>query len=132
MEYLKQAKQRFKEDRFASDALGAVIESLDEDGAVCSVELGTRHLNGIGEVMGGAIFTLADFAFAVATNFIEDTTVTQTSQITYLGRAKGKKLIATANKVRAGRSICFYTVDVKDELGNDVALVTVTGFKKSS
>ncbi len=128
MDYLEKAQKRFKSDRFATEALGAVIDALNENGAVCSITLGDRHLNGVGEVMGGAIFTLADFTFAVATNFIEDTTVTQTSQITYLGRPKGNRLIASAQKVRAGRTTCFYTVEVKDELGNDVAFVTMTGF----
>ena len=82
--------------------------------------------------MGGAIFTLADFAFAVASKYIEDITVTQTSQITYLGSPKGNKLIATAKKVKSGRSTCFYIIDIKDELGTDVALVTATGFRKGS
>ena len=129
MDYLETARERFSGDRFASEALGAVIDALDENGAVCSVALEERHLNGVGEIMGGAIFTLADFAFAVATNSAEETTVTQTSQITYLGRPKGKRLIAASKKVRSGRSICVYTVDVKDELGSAVALVTVTGYR---
>ena len=132
MELLETVRKRFEEDRFATEALGAVIDSVNDDGAVCSVLLDDKHLNGVGAVMGGAIFTLADFAFAVATNYVEDTTVTQTSQITYLGRPKGEKLIASAKRVRAGRSICFYTVDVKDELGNDVAFVSVTGFNTKS
>jgi acyl-CoA thioesterase len=131
MDYLEIARERFKRDEFATEALGAVIDALDENGAVCSVALGRRHVNGVGEIMGGAIFTLADFAFAVATNYIEDTTVTQTSQITYLGRPKGKRLIAESKKVKSGRSTCFYTVDVKDELGSAVAMVTMTGYRIS-
>jgi acyl-CoA thioesterase len=130
MDYLDMARERFKNDAFATQALGAVIDSVEENGAVCSVELSRRHKNGVDAIMGGAIFTLADFAFAVATNYIEDITVTQTSQITYLGAPKGKRLIARAKKVKSGRSICFYLVEVKDELGTDVALVTFTGFRK--
>lgn len=132
MDCLNMAKERFKSDIFATEALGASIDAVNENGAVCSVELSRKHLNGVNAIMGGAIFTLADFAFAVATNYIEDITVTQTSQITYLGAPKGGKLIAEAKKVKSGRSSCFYTITVTDELGTQVAMVTSTGFRKSS
>lgn len=132
MEFLEMIRERFSSDAFATDTLGAVIDAVDENGAVCSVALDQRHLNGLGAIMGGAIFTLADFAFAVATNYTDDITVTQTSQITYLGSPKGKRLTAEAKKVKSGRSTCFYLVDVKDELGTDVAIVTVTGFHKGT
>lgn len=132
MEFLEMVRERFSSDAFATEALGAVIDAVDENGAVCSVALDHRHLNGVGAIMGGAIFTLADFAFAVATNYTDDITVTQTSQITYLGSPKGKRLTAEAKKVKSGRSTCFYLVDVKDELGTDVAIVTVTGFHKGT
>ena len=78
--------------------------------------------------MGGAIFTLADFAFAIASNWNKPTCVSLTSQITYLGRAKGTKLIAEASKVKEGRTTSYYLVEVKDNLGNQVAHVTSSGF----
>ena len=78
--------------------------------------------------MGGAIFTLADFAFAVASNCAGTGVVTLTSQISYLGTAKGERLIAEARRVKQGRSTGYYTVSVRDELGNPVAEVTGTGF----
>ena len=53
-----------------------------------------------------------------------------TSQITYLGVARGARLIAEAHKVKEGRSTCYYLVDVKDDLGNEVAHVTSSGFSK--
>ena len=78
--------------------------------------------------MGGAIFTLADFAFAVAANCGEKSVVTLTSQISYLGTAKGSRLIAEAKRVKQGRSTGYYTVSIRDELGAPVAEVTGTGF----
>lgn len=129
MDTLEEIRERFKKDTFASDALGATIESVDENSAVCSVVLNSIHCNGLGEVMGGAIYTLADFAFAVASNYKQVPTVTQTSQISYLGKTKGDKLIATAKMVKSGKSTCFYIVEVKDDLGNLAAMVTMTGFR---
>lgn len=120
-------QERFKNDRFATDN-GAMIEKVDEGYARCSMDIEAHHCNALGNVMGGAIFTIADFAFAVASNWNKKPCVSQTSQITYLGRAKGKRLIAEARKVREGRTVCYYLVEVSDELGNQVAHVTASGF----
>ena len=72
-------------------------------------------------------FTLADFAFAVAANFHQSLTVSVTSTISHLGTVKGTRLIARTRLVKDGRRNCFYEVDVADDLGNPVALVSITG-----
>ena len=78
--------------------------------------------------MGGAIFTLADFAFAVAANACSDcVTVTQQVSVEFLAASRGSSLIAEARCMRQGRSSCFYTVEVRDELGTKVAYLTVNG-----
>ena len=94
------------------------------------LEIQPHHLNAAGTVMGGAIFTLADFAFAVASNWNKPLHVSTTSQITYLGVARGARLIAEARKVKEGRNTCYYLVEVKDDLGNEVAHVTASGISK--
>ena len=77
----------------------------------------------------GAIFTVADFAFAVAVNaFAEQVTVSLQHGITFLAPARGKEIVAEARCVRSGRSTCFYTVTISDELGTAVAHMTVNGF----
>jgi hypothetical protein len=78
--------------------------------------------------MGGAIFTLADFAFAVASNFQRSVTVAQAAQITYLAAAKGTVLFAEAREVRSGHSTCFFQADITDEFGTKVAFFTGNGF----
>lgn len=127
---LEQVRTRFAHDRFATEN-GAIIEEIKEGYARCSMDITPLHLNAAGSVMGGAIFTLADFAFAVAANWNQPLHVSLTSQITYLGGVKGKKLIAQARMVKEGRSTCFYMVDVTDELGTTVASVTTSGFVKA-
>ena len=126
-EVLEKVRKRFENDRFATDN-GAVIEAVGEGYALCVMSLDEHHYNAVGSVMGGAIFTLADFAFAVASNWNKKPCVSLTAQITYLGRAKGKKLIAEAEKVKEGRTTCYYLIEVADELGNKVAHVTSNGF----
>ena len=86
-------------------------------------------MNANGTPMGGAIFTLADFAFAVAANgFAERVTVSQHASVTFLAPAKGKELRAEATCLKAGRTLCLYEVRITDELGVCVAHVTVNGF----
>ena len=88
-----------------------------------------HHCNAAGTPQGGALFTLADFAFAVAVNaFAETVTVSLQHDITFLSPAKGKEVLAEASCVRSGRSTCFYNVTLTDELGTEIANMTVNGF----
>jgi acyl-CoA thioesterase len=129
MPTLEQIRACFGGDRFASECLGAVIEVADPNHAVVSMTLRGEHCNALGNPMGGAIFTLADFAFAIAANaHTTHVTVSQNADIHFLTTAKGKMLRAEATCVKAGRTTSLYTVDVHDELGTHVAYVTISGF----
>ena len=124
---LDEVRERFSHDRFATEN-GAVIDAVGEGCAKCSMELKDKHRNALGAVMGGAIFTLADFAFAVASNWNKNPQVSLNASISFLGKAKGRKLIAEARKIKEGRKTCYYEVTVSDELGNQVAHMTSNGF----
>ncbi|MDY3014140.1 MAG: PaaI family thioesterase [Evtepia sp.] len=125
---LSQLKEKFIHDLFVSEGLGAVIDEASYGYARCSMEIEPRHCNALGIPMGGTVFTLADFAFAVASNQEGRDVVTQASQITFLKSARGKHLTATARQVKDGKRVCFYEVKVEDELGTEVAFVTVNGY----
>ena len=121
---LDQIRERFSSDSFATQAAGAVIDLAEPGRAICSLTLRPVHLNANSAPMGGAIFTLADFAFAVAANAYSDRiTVTQQVSVNFLSAARGKNLIAEARCMRQGRSSCFYTVEVRDEL--DLSLIHI-------
>ena len=122
------ARSYFNDDRFATEN-GMTLDELDGDHAMTSLTLSPRHRNAFGGVMGGAIFTLADFAFAALTNDREKVTVAQQVSISYLSAAKGKRLIATARYRKDGRSSCVVNVDVADDTGRDIAQFVGTGFK---
>ena len=66
---LEEARELFKKDRFATDS-GMEVVSISDDEAVTRVVLNDGHKNAYGGIMGGAIFTLADFAFAILSNNI--------------------------------------------------------------
>ena len=126
---LEEVRDFFAKDRFATDN-GAVIEEFADGYARCSIELNETHLNAVGGVQGGVHYMLSDFTFAVATNWKEPGTVSLNCDIAYLGTVKGRKMIAEAHRVKEGRSTCYYRVDVKDELGNMVAVTNIMGFHK--
>ena len=129
MPTLEDLKARFQSDCFAAKVLGAEIREAEPGRALCAVRLRPEHMNANHTPMGGAIFTLADFAFAVAANgFAERVTVSQAVSITFLSPARGGELLAQARCLKAGRTTCLYEVEVRDELGTYVAHGTVNGF----
>lgn len=129
MQDLEEIRRRFQNDRFAMETTGVVIDSAEPGKAVCSLALEDRHMNENNVPMGGAVFTLADIACAVAANgYSEKKTVSQQVSITYLAPAKGKRLIAEASCLRSGRTTALYAVDIRDELGTYVAHATMNGY----
>ncbi len=122
-------REMFSADRFAT-LNGMVIDEIGDHYAKCSVVIDERHLNAMGGVMGGVHFTLADFAFAVASNWQEPGTVGLNTTISYVGPVKGTKLTAEARLVKNGRSTCCYSIQVTDDLGNIAAAVQCMGFHK--
>ena len=125
-------REFFVKDRFATDCMGACIESYDfQTGeAIATLEVQERHLNGHGIVMGGVYFTLADFALAACGNVGQEPTSSVNSSINIMSACKGTKLIARANPDRSGRRLGFYTIDVFDDLGTHCARMTATCIRK--
>lgn len=127
MKTLEEVRKIFEGDRFATKN-GAVIEEIGDHTATCSLIITDLHRNAMGAVMGGTYFMLADFTFAVAANWEKMGCVSLHSDISFLGSAKGNKLIAKAVCIKNGKSTSCYRVDVTDDLGNLITTVTTTGY----
>lgn len=125
---IEEAREFFKDDKFATN-MGIFIDELNDDYCQCSLELNDGHRNAVGGVMGGVMFTLADFSFAVLSNQLHSPTVAQQVSINYLSAPKGEKLIAKARCKKNGRSSSIINVDVVDDTGRDVVQFIGTGFK---
>lgn len=125
---LKYLKEFFKDDLFATKLLGAEIVEAHDDYAKCQFMVSKDHQNAKGTIMGGAIFTLADFTFAVATNQHEEyMTVSTTANISYFRPGLGEILYAEAIKLRDGKTTCFYDVCVYNEKNTLIAKVNISG-----
>ena len=128
MTELERVRKFFEGDVYATSATGIVIEEIGDKWARCTLKLDSRHKNAANQIMGGVIFTLADFTFAVAANRGNDAvTVTTSSNIPFIGTVKGDTLIAETRLLKDGRRSCFYEIDVKDDKGNLVAVVSTVG-----
>ncbi len=125
---IEEARAYFEQDRFATEN-GVFLSELSGDGAVCTLTLSGRHRNAEGGVMGGAVFTLIDLAFAAAANNAHRPTVAQQVSMNFLSGSRGSVLTAKARCRKDGKTSCVYQVDVSDDLGRDIAQAVVTGFK---
>lgn len=127
MTELENARIFFSKDLYATDTTGIVIEEVGEKYAKCSLKLDKKHLNAVGHAMGGVMFTLADFTFAVSTNRNGQTTVTTSSTINFLSSPKGSILYGESKILKDGKTTCFYEINITDNLGNLIAVINTTG-----
>jgi acyl-CoA thioesterase len=100
-----------------ADAYGRLLglRTLEARPGLARVELevGPSHLNDLGIVHGGAIFSLADQALALASNLHGQTTVLSGATIHFLRSASlGDRLLGTAHEERRGQTLSLYTVRV--------------------
>lgn len=131
MDYLKSANEMFRNDLYATKLSGIKIMQVEPEYAKCEMEITPDHLNAGGVVMGGAIYTLADFTFAVAANAGSPVTVTLGSSIDFVSPSKAERLYAEAKCIKNGKSVCFYSVTVFEQSGRIIAFATSKGFRKS-
>ena len=124
---LERAKETFGHDRFATEVTGIGITAVSKNYARCELVVNDCHRNAMGAIMGGVIFTLADFCFAVAANTEKLEVVSLSSNIVYLNVMRGEKLIAEASCLKSGRKNCFFRITITDDLGTLIAEVTETG-----
>ena len=132
MNYLERAREFFRNDHYATDATGIVIEKACDGYSEISLKIDARHQNGIGQVMGAVYSTLVDFSFAIASNFDRPMTVTLQSSITFMNACRGDILFASCRRANEGGHTCFYDVHVTDNVGTQIVQATVTGYKLSS
>ena len=125
---VEEARKFYKGDKYALMS-GVVIEELNEEYCLCSMEITDNHRNAVGGVMGGAIFTLADLAFSAASNNVHKPTVAMQTSVNFLSAAKGTRLFAKAYCVKDGRTTAVYNVEVKDDTNRLIAQFVGTGYK---
>ena len=122
-------RRLMRRDRWAAVA-GARLVEVREGYARVRMRLRPDHLNGVDVVQGGAVFTLADFAFAVASNSHGTVAVALDVSITFARAARTGVLTAEAREESVSRRVSVCSVRVTDAKGEVVALFRGTAFRK--
>jgi acyl-CoA thioesterase len=123
-------KEFFKRDQFAAYN-GIELLEISPGGAKVSMKVEERHLNGLRTVHGGAIFTMADFAFAAACNSHGTVAVALNVSINFVKAAfPGMTLYADAKEVSKNHKIGTYDIRVTDEKGELIATFEGLAYRK--
>ena len=117
---MEKIKNFLKKDQFAKHN-AIELQDVSKGSAKAVMTIQPEHLNGVGIVHGGAIFTLADFAFAAASNSHGTVAVAINANISFVKAATGGTLTAEAKEVSINPKIATYTVQVTDDAGDLVA-----------
>lgn len=123
------ARRLVRGDRWAA-AAGASLVEVREGYALARMRLRPVHLNGVAVAQGGAVFTLADFAFAAACNSHGTVAVALDVSITFARAATKGPLTAEAREESLSRRVSVYNVRVTDGRGEIVAFFRGTAFRK--
>jgi acyl-CoA thioesterase len=126
---IRKLEQMLKNDRFASTNDIQLI-SVGKGEASAEMIVSEKHLNGVNIIQGGALFTLADFAFAAASNSHGRIAVASNANISFFKGVSSGKLTAVAKEYSSGKTLATYTVDIIDEDGTKIAFFSVTAFLK--
>ncbi len=122
-------KHHFENDRFAA-ASGMRLVELRPGFAKTSLTVEDRHLNNVGTVQGGAIFTLADFAFGAASKTGGKVAVAVNTNLSFLKATRSGTLHAEATEISRSRKLSVCTVQVTNDAGELVALFQGTAYIK--
>jgi len=118
-----------KHDRFAERS-NIELLAVSPGAARARMTLQPHHCNGLGTVMGGAVFTLADFAFAAASNSHGTVAVAINASITFMKAVTTGTLWAEARELTRNFKLGSYTVEVRDDQGDLVAVFQGLVYRK--
>lgn len=126
---MEPVKRCLERDRFAAHC-GLELLSVTPGRARARLAIDERHLNGLGIVQGGAIFTLADFAFAAASNSHGTVAVAINVSISFIKATRMGILYADARELSQTRKLGSYTVEVRDEHDELIAVFQGMVYRK--
>ena len=127
---MQKLKQFFStHDLFARHA-GIELVDVRPGWAKASMKIEPFHFNAAGTVHGGAIFTLADFAFAVASNSHGTMAMGINTSVSFVKAALKGNLHAEATEQSKGPKLASYSVIVTDDDSDVVAIFQGMVYRK--
>ena len=126
---MDKVREFFKKDKFAELA-GIELLEISPGAAKAKMTIGPQHLNGVDIVHGGAIFTLADLVFAAASNSHGTVAVAINASISFIKASSGGTLFAEGREIACNPKLATYSIDVKNEVGEIVAVFQGMVYRK--
>ncbi|MFC1504532.1 PaaI family thioesterase [Spirochaetota bacterium] len=114
-------KKYFKNDKFAAHN-GIKLLEVRPGYAKAQVEIKEMHHNSLGMTHGGAIFTLADFAFSCSSNAHGNIAMAINVSISFLKATTKGMLFAESKEVSINPNLASYRVDVTDKKEDLIAI----------
>ena len=127
---MNELAEHLKNDRFAEN-IGIERVPCKDGTWTARLTVAEKHLNGLGVAQGGVIFTLADYAFAIASNTDGRISTGLQTNMAFISPAQpGDILQAHIREISRRKTISIYEIEIRttqtDQL---IALFTGTGFR---
>lgn len=127
---MQRVKEFFSsEDKFARHS-GIELIDVEPGWAKAAMRIEPFHFNGARTVHGGAIFTLADFAFAVASNSHGTLAMGINTSVSFVKAAFAGTLYAEAKELSRNAKLATYSVMITDDAGDTVAIFQGMVYRK--
>jgi len=117
------------EDTFAQYC-GIELLDVEAGWAKTAMKIKPHHMNAAKTVHGGAIFTLADFAFAVASNSRGSLSMGINTSVNFVKAATKGTLYAEAREQSINPKLASYSVLITDDTGDTVAIFQGMVYRK--
>jgi acyl-CoA thioesterase len=122
-------REFFKDDRYAAFS-GIELLEVEPGRAKAKMEIRDMHLNAGNVVQGGAVFTLADLAFAAAINAYGNLAMSVETSIRYFKGVGSGTLFAEAKALHVHKKLATFEVTVTNEKEELIASFTATAYRK--
>lgn len=126
MEHIKEFSQN---DRFAKE-LGIELLEVSKGYAKAKMDINDFHMNSVNTVHGGAIFSLADFTFAIASNTHGNISVALNVSISFLKAVSQGALFAEAREISINPKIGTYEIRISNEREDLIATFQGMAYRK--
>lgn len=127
-DFFEQVREYINQNDTFCKANNMTLEMVKLGYAEAVMKVTEHSYNAVHTVQGGAIFTLADLAFAGAANSYGDKCIAMTANASFVRPGTGNTLRAVAREVSKGRRSCLIDVEVRNEENKLVAKIQITGF----
>jgi len=127
---MEEMKRFFSENDLFARHCGIELLDVGPGRARAAMRIEPFHHNAAKTVHGGAIFTLADFAFAAASNSHGKLSLAINASVSFVKAATGGTLYAEAREQALNPKLASYTVRITDDEDAVVAIFQGMVYRK--